>query len=106
MQRVRGDKPWPDLGGRTVIAVDDGLASGFTMLVTLEALRGKGADQFVVAVPTAPDDTIVRLVERGYAVYCANVREGTPFAVADAYEVWTDVSEQEAAAVLARWRPR
>jgi predicted phosphoribosyltransferase len=103
MQRLRGDKPWPDLRGRPVIVVDDGLASGFTMLVTLQALRGKGADQLVVAVPTAPHDTFARLAERGYAVYCANVREGRPFAVADAYKKWADVREEDAATILARW---
>lgn len=103
MQRLRGDKSWPNLRGRPVIVVDDGLASGFTMLVTLEALRGKGANQLLVAVPTAPDDTIARLAERGYAVYCANVREGRPFAVANAYKKWTDVDEEDAATMLARW---
>jgi predicted phosphoribosyltransferase len=59
----------------------------------------------VVAVPTAPDGTVARLAERADSVYCANVREGTPFAVADAYEEWTDLSEEEAARILARRRP-
>jgi predicted phosphoribosyltransferase len=105
VKRLRGDRPWPDLRGRPVIVVDDGVASGFTMLVALEALRGTGADRLVVAVPTAPDGTVARLAERADSVYCANVREGTPFAVADAYEEWTDLSEEEAARILAERRP-
>ena len=101
VRRLRGDKPWPDLREKPVIVVDDGLASGFTMLVALEALRGKGADRLVVAVPTAPGDTVARLAERADSVYCANVREGTPFAVADAYHEWTDLCEDDVAGILA-----
>lgn len=100
VQRLRGDKPWPDLIHRTVILVDDGLASGFTMLVAVDALRKKGAERIVVAVPTAPDDTVTKIAERVHEVYCANIREERPYAVADAYEKWYDVSEEEAAAIL------
>jgi predicted phosphoribosyltransferase len=103
VRRLRGDRPWPDFRGRPVIVVDDGLASGLTMIVALEALRGKGADRLVVAVPTAPDDTVARIAERGHAVFCANVREARPFAVADAYEMWTDLREESAATILARF---
>jgi predicted phosphoribosyltransferase len=101
VQRLRGDKPWPDLINRTVIVVDDGLASGFTMLVTIEALRKKSAERIVVAVPTAPDDTLPKIAERVHELYCANIREERPYAVADAYEKWYDVSEEEASAILA-----
>ena len=90
----------PRLKGRTAVIVDDGLASGFTMLVAIEALRGRGADRLVVAVPTAPDDTVLRISERVDAVYCANIRSAAPFAVADAYQRWTDVSEELALAHL------
>ena len=55
----------------------------------------------MVAVPTAPDDTVARLAERAQAVYCPNVREGRPFAVADAYQSWSDVTEDEALEILA-----
>jgi predicted phosphoribosyltransferase len=100
MQRLRGDRPWPDLTNRTVIVIDDGLASGFTMLVAIDALRKKSAERIVVAVPTAPDDTVAKIAERVHEVYCANIREERPYAVADAYVKWYDVSEDEAAAVL------
>jgi predicted phosphoribosyltransferase len=55
----------------------------------------------VVAVPTAPDDTVARIAERAQAVYCANIREGRPFAVTDAYQHWSNVSEDTAAEILA-----
>jgi predicted phosphoribosyltransferase len=98
--RFRGDRPWPELGGRPVVLIDDGLASGFTMLTAVEAVTGAGADRVVVAIPTAPDDTVDRLAKRVEVVYCANVREGRPFAVAEAYHQWSDVDEETAITIL------
>lgn len=100
VELFREDRPWPRIAGRPVILIDDGLASGFTMIVAVAALVAGGADRLFVAVPTAPEDTVARIAERVEAVYCANVREGLPFAVAAAYEIWSDVTEEEAAANL------
>jgi putative phosphoribosyl transferase len=52
----RGDRPAPDVRGRTVILVDDGLATGSTMRAAVAALRRLGPAQIVVAVPTAAPD--------------------------------------------------
>ena len=97
---LRAARPEPVHEGRTLILIDDGLASGFTMLVAVEAVTAAGADRVVVAVPTGPADTVARMAERVSALYCANVREGRPFAVAAAYESWSDVAEDEAASIL------
>src|SRR5690606_29701149 len=50
----RGDRPPPDVAGRTVILVDDGIATGSTLRAAVEALRKQGPARIVVAVPTAP----------------------------------------------------
>ncbi len=92
----RDDRPMPELSGKMVIVVDDGLASGVTMTVAVEALKGTGAQKIMVAVPTAHAEAIERLAGKVDAVYCPNVRSGWQFAVAEAYERWTDVGEQEA----------
>ncbi|KPK82823.1 MAG: phosphoribosyltransferase, partial [Phycisphaerae bacterium SM23_33] len=47
---LRGESPMPDLAGRTAILVDDGLASGFTMQVAVQAVRNAGGQRIVVAV--------------------------------------------------------
>jgi len=101
-QRVksfRGDRPFPNLSKRSTILVDDGLASGFTMLVAAEALRNAGARAICVAVPTGHWKALQRMAQEVEAVYCANIRSGFSFAVADAYEAWTDVAEKEAVAI-------
>src|SRR4051794_29090547 len=53
----RGDRPPPDVGGRTVILVDDGLATGTTMRAAVTALRKQGPARIVVAVPVAAPST-------------------------------------------------
>ncbi len=85
----------PEVAGRTVVLVDDGLATGVTMEAAVEAVRRAGARRIVVAVPTAHEDALRRLAARVDAVYCPNVRAGFVYAVAEAYRHWTDVSDQE-----------
>jgi predicted phosphoribosyltransferase len=92
---LRGEKPMPDLTGRAVLLVDDGLASGFTLMVAAEALRNAGATSLAVAVPTGHLESIHRIVKQVDTLFCPNIRSGLSFAVADAYEHWSDVAEEE-----------
>jgi putative phosphoribosyl transferase len=89
VKRLRGDRPFPQLTGREVLLVDDGLASGFTLRVAAEAVSKAGA------ASTGHLESIHRIVEQVNAVYCPNIRSGMRFAVADAYQYWSDVSEEE-----------
>lgn len=101
VKRLRKEKPFPDLVGHSVILVDDGLASGFTMRVAIEALRKAGADHIVVTVPTGHSGAVKLIAGEVEAVYCPNIRGGWRFAVADAYEQWSDVDEEEVVGILA-----
>lgn len=100
LQRLRGARPFPELAGRTALVVDDGLASGFTLLTAVAALRRQGATDIVVAVPTAHAESAHTVLAEVEALYCANLREGLAYAVADAYREWSDVEEDAAAALL------
>jgi len=100
VQLLRGDRPFPDLSQRSAILVDDGLASGFTLMVAIEALRHRKAGDIVVAVPTAQAESAARIAPLVEALYCPNLREGTSFAVADAYQEWSDVAEESVVALL------
>lgn len=101
VQTLRGLRAWPLFSQHPVILVDDGLASGFTMLVGLECLRKAGASRIVVAAPTGHERTVERIAGEAEKIYCANIRSGSTFAVADAYQLWTDVSEEEVRSILA-----
>lgn len=91
----RGERLLPDLKEKSIILVDDGLASGFTMITAIEALRKVHAETLIVAVPTAHARAIQAVAGLTEGVFCANIREGDMYAVADAYEYWYDVSENE-----------
>ena len=91
----RESLPFPDLSGKRVILVDDGLASGFTMLASVYMTKKAKASETVVAVPTAPQRSIDRILPEVDEIYCANIRTSPYFAVAEAYRHWSDLSERE-----------
>ena len=101
LARLRGTRPFPDLSARTAILVDDGLASGFTLLTAIAALRQSGATEMVVAIPTAHAESASTVLAQVEALYCANLREGMSFAVADAYQEWSDVDDATVTKLLA-----
>ena len=100
--RLRGKRPLPALDARPVIVVDDGVAAGSTLRTALAALRRAGAKDIAIAVPTGHADALAALAPLADAVYCANVRGTRRYAVADAYQAWHDVGDDEVDALLAR----
>ena len=96
----RRGRPQPELKDRQVILVDDGLASGYTMMAAIGYARQKEARQVIVAVPTASQRTIHFLQPVADLLVCSNVRGGPVFAVADAYEEWHDLGDEEVLALL------
>ncbi len=96
----RGDRPWPDLAGRCVILVDDGLATGATMHAAIDAVRAQKPGRIVVAVPVAPPDTVRRLELLVDEVVCPLQPE--PFiAIGQWYRAFPQVSDAEVEALLA-----
>jgi predicted phosphoribosyltransferase len=90
----RGNRPYPQLQGRTVILVDDGLATGSTMRAAIAALRREHAGRIVVAVPVASPDTCAELRAEADAVICARTPE--PFyAVGLWYENFEQTTDEE-----------
>jgi predicted phosphoribosyltransferase len=105
LRRFRGDRPFPDLRGKAAILVDDGLASGFTMLAAVRAVRKLGPGSVLAAAPTASNDAISLLAPEVDWLICLNIRGGPLFAVADAYREWRDIPDDEAADLLeGAWR--
>ncbi len=96
---LRGSRPPPEVGGIGVILVDDGLASGYTMLAAVRKVRAGQPEFIVVAVPTGSDRSVELVAKEVDEVVCLNIR-GMPFAVADAFRNWYDVDEEEAVRIL------
>ena len=97
----RGDRPPLDVRGRTVILVDDGLATGATMHAAIEALRAQQPARIVVAVPTAAPETCEALRAKADEVVCAITPE--PFyAVGLWYDDFSQTSDDEVRQLLAR----
>ncbi len=96
----RADRPLPDLRSRTVILVDDGLATGSTMLAAVRAVRAQQPARTVVAVPTAAAETCAQLRSEADEVVCATTPE--PFrAVGTWYDDFSQTSDEEVRELLA-----
>lgn len=102
----RGQRPYPALAGKTVILVDDGLATGATMRAAVAAARQHRPRAVVVAVPVAPGDTVDVLRREADDVVCPATPE--PFmGVGMWYEDFRQTSDDEVKELLSRaWRRR
>lgn len=100
----RSKLPASSIEGKTVIIIDDGLASGFTMVAAIKSARQRKAAKVVVAVPVASggaydlvkdmvDDLVSLVVARTYG-----------FAVAGYYHHWYDLTEEELVSYLDDWQ--
>jgi len=99
----RGHRPASEVAGKTVIVVDDGIATGYTFRASLESLRQRHPDRLVAAAPVAARDSIEMLTAFADEIVCLN----TPlsfFAVGAWYQNFEQVSDEEAVAILRRNR--
>lgn len=99
LRKFRGNKPLPELEDKAIILVDDGLATGFTMLAAVMSLRKNLPKKIIVAIPTASLGAIDLLRSEVDEIVCLNIRSGS-FAVADAYENWYDLTDEEVQGIL------
>ncbi len=84
-----------DLKNLRVVIVDDGLATGYTMLVAVKSVRKLGAREVVVAVPTSSEGAARMVAESADLLLVLNLRSSFFYAVADAYKRWRDLLELE-----------
>ena len=83
------------INNHIIFLVDDGLASGFTMLAAIKMIKKYTPKKLYVAVPTAPEHTVIRIQHEIDEIYCPNIKKTSWFAVAEAYKHWYDLSESE-----------
>jgi len=97
----RGDRPEPEIRGRTVLLVDDGLATGSTMRAAVAALRSEHPERLVVGVPVSAPDTCDALRDEVDDIVCAITPE--PFhAVGLWYQDFSQTTDEEVHALLER----
>jgi putative phosphoribosyl transferase len=100
-EMYRGDRPPPDVTGKTVILVDDGLATGSTMRAGVAALRRQDPARIIVAVPVGAEETCSAFRDEADEVVCATTPD--PFyAVGFWYRDFSQTSDDEVRELLAR----
>lgn len=99
-KRYRGDRPWPDLKGRCVILVDDGIATGATMEVAARAVREQGPDSIVLAVPVAPPSSLARFTSLVDKIECLMTPESF-WAIGAWYRDFSQLTDEQVIAMMA-----
>jgi len=98
-RRLHAHRGPVDVRGRTCVLVDDGLATGATMVAAIRWARSCGASRVVVAVPVGPADTLRAMGREADDVLAVEAPE-TIFAVGEWYDDFSEVSDAEVAALL------
>jgi len=97
---LRGGRPYPNLNGKNVILVDDGIAAGYTMNAAIQFARKRNANKIYIAVPTGCAKSIIKISKYVDEILCLNLRSELFFAVADAYKYWRDLNEEDIMEIL------
>jgi putative phosphoribosyl transferase len=103
VRRFRGDRPAPELGWRTVILVDDGIATGGTVRAAIRALRKRHPKKIVLAVPVAAAETVAELRPQVDDLVCL-LAPRQLFAIGGWYEDFRQVEDAEVTALLEQAR--
>lgn len=99
--QYRGDRPFPELAGKTVVLVDDGLATGATMRAAARAVRERHPAELIIAVPVAADSSCEEIRSEADRVVCAATPEPF-FGVGQFYKNFGQTTDEEVRALLAR----
>lgn len=88
-----------DCSGRQIVVVDDGVATGFTMLACLRSARNLHPSELILAVPVAPPDTLALLQKEVDRVVCLFTPDNF-YAVGQFYEIFDQTSDEEVVKIM------
>lgn len=95
----RGERPYPSPAGKTVIVIDDGVATGATLWAALKMIRNQGADRLILAVPVGPPESIASLRALVDELLCLSSPENF-YAVGQFYADFTQIRDREVKELL------
>lgn len=98
----RKDRPSPNVTGKIVILIDDGLASGYTMLAAIESVRKYHPKSIITAVPVSSRSAVKLIKPRVDKLVALITGENLPFAVAGYYMIWHDLTDENVMSYLKR----
>lgn len=103
LEEYRGERELPDIEGRTVIVVDDGMATGGTALAGVQTVRAQNPGKLVLAVPVAPPDTTEKLREEVDELICLHTPRAF-MAVGQWYQRFDQTSDEQVVDLLEKAR--
>lgn len=99
-KQYKPDESKPDIKDKTVIVVDDGVATGYTLMSALDSIKKGGAKKIIVGVPVAPEDTIVKLQKIVDEVVVAIRPQFFLGAIGAYYDEFDQVSDEQVTKIL------
>jgi predicted phosphoribosyltransferase len=99
MKEYRGKDTFPEVKDKTVIIIDDGIATGFTILAVIKAVKVQGAKKIVLAIPVGPRETIEEFKEVVDEVICLYIPDEF-YAVGSYYRNFEQVTEEEVSKII------
>ncbi|MBI6871448.1 phosphoribosyltransferase [Clostridium aciditolerans] len=99
LREYRGDEDPPDVKNKVVIVIDDGIATGFTLLAAIESIKKLQARKIIIAVPVAPSETVERFSKIVDEVICLLIPSEF-YAVGMHYESFPQVTDKELFSVM------
>ncbi|MFC2060021.1 phosphoribosyltransferase [Chloroflexota bacterium] len=102
----RGEQPLPGLSGKVVLIVDDGMATGFTMVAAVESVHRRRPKLIVVATPVASAAAVNKLEKVADKVVTCATGYMPKFYLSDYYRYWHDPKDEEVIQCLKEWRVR
>jgi len=99
MERYLGYRPRPSVEGKTVILVDDGVATGATIRAAIASIKKKKPDSIVLAIPVGPPDTVEELRKEVDLVVCLMTPEPF-FAIGQFYRRFEQLNDEEVVQIL------
>ncbi len=102
----KGDQPLVRVGGKTVIIIDDGLASGFTTMAAVQSVRRRRPKEIVVAIPVASAVALKQVERVADRIVTCTTGFMPKFYISDYYRYWHDLKDDEVIGYLRQWRMR